>query len=102
MASYGHADDPRWKEASQLFGATIEPRLSAPRINAHAIPRIRFAVCEAALGTDSSYPNPDTHLAHEVFSFVKPDNAGQALLEQCRTIARSAARAATLTTNQEG
>lgn len=99
MASYSPADDPRWKQASQLFGATIEPRLGIPQINAHAIPRIRFAVCEAALGTDSRYPNPDAHLAHEVFSFLKPDNAGRALLEQCRTIARSAARA---TTSQEG
>lgn len=87
--------DPRWAEAGNLFDAQLGQQPYWARLSAHARDNIRYATQQAALGVpDSGYADPDASLAQTVETFVKLNAAGEALLAQCRAVARSAAQAA--------
>jgi hypothetical protein len=89
--------DPRWIAAGNLFDARVGRQPYWAMFSA-ARARIRSAVQAAAVGLSSTYGDADATLAHEVGTFVyrsQLNEAGVGLLAQCRSIARSAARAGT-------
>jgi hypothetical protein len=96
MSDQERKADPRWAEAGNLFDAQLTQTPWWSRLSAHAQSSIRYLTQEAALGIpDSGYSDPDGALESTVAHFVKMNAFGRSLLSQCRSIARSAARAGT-------
>jgi hypothetical protein len=80
--------DPRWQRAKTLFATDVAPHWKWG--SGHAQSDIEYAVCEAALGSDSGYSDPSTIVASTVAHHIKPQFRA-AIIEQCERVVRSAA-----------
>jgi hypothetical protein len=82
--------DPRFQRAKTLFATEVAPNRKWG--SGHAQSNIEYAVCEAALGADSGYSDPDAALVNTVEFHIKPQFRA-AVYADCQRVIRSAALA---------